>query len=175
MMQETVIHCGAHKHLVGILTEPATEALSPDAPIAVILNAGIVHRVGPYRLHVELARALAEVGFRACRFDLSGLGDSAPRRELSDPQERAILDGKEVFDQLQSRTGVDRFVVIGLCSGSFHAHQLSLRDPRVTGAVFLDGIAFATRSHRLRSLRRKFSYRFLRNAIKRRLCNLMPG
>ncbi len=180
MLHETVLRFGPNDQLVGVLTEPAIDANSAnnsskaDSPIAVFLNAGVVHRVGPHRMNVQIARALADAGYRSLRIDLSGLGDSAIRSDATSAAERALLDIHDAFDKLQELTGVDRFAVIGLCSGSFHAHQISLIDQRVCGAVFIDGFAFATRQHRRRKLYKKLSFRFVRNAIKRRVLKLTP-
>src|SRR5205823_3052307 len=45
----------------------------------VLLDAGATYRIGPNRLHVELARRLARDGDLVLRIDQSGIGDSAPR------------------------------------------------------------------------------------------------
>jgi hypothetical protein len=46
-------------------------------------NAGMLHRVGPYRLHVRLARDLARMGFSSLRVDLADTGDSPLRPGLT--------------------------------------------------------------------------------------------
>lgn len=56
-MTEQALRFGPEKKLIGILNCP--ERFEKDFPTALILNAGIVHRVGPFRIHVDLARALA--------------------------------------------------------------------------------------------------------------------
>ncbi len=180
MVHEIVLRFGPNDQLVGVLTEPATDANSTknsskaNSPIAVFLNAGVVHRVGPHRMNVQIARALADAGYRSLRIDLSGLGDSPIRTDATGAAQRALIDIQDAFDKLRDLTGVDRFAVIGLCSGSFHAHQISLIDQRVCGAVFIDGFAFATRKHRRRKIYKILSFRFVRNLIKRRMLKLTP-
>lgn len=171
-MRERVLRFGPGENLVGILTEPSPNRLVTQAPIAVLLNAGIVHRVGPFRLNVELARALAAVGVRTLRIDLSGLGDSENRSDAVNSIERAIRDTQAAFEKLELLTSIRQFVLFGLCSGSHYAHQVCLADDRVVGAAFMDGYAFTTPQHRSRRIRSKLRYRFLRNAIKRRLLRL---
>jgi len=150
--QERVCHFGPKGGLFGILTTPDDASAVKDAPIALILNAGIVHRVGPFRLHVDLARQLADAGYSTLRLDLSGLGDSAQRT-----------------GNLQKETGVNRFVIIGLCSGAYNAHQVSVKDDRIVGSVFMDGIVFRTLGFFWRhKVGRLLKPRFWRNSIKRR-------
>ncbi|TWT68939.1 alpha/beta fold hydrolase [Crateriforma conspicua] len=139
-------------------------------PMALILNAGVVHRSGPFRLHVDLARALATAGYECMRIDLSGLGDSAVRLDSKPGENRALLDAKDAMTRMADVSGCDRFVVIGLCSGAYNGHKVASQEDRVVGAVFLDGLAFPTRKHlRRRRWQKALRFRFWRNAIKRRL------
>ena len=170
-MKETVIKFGPNKSLLGILTEPDNDKLVAGSPTAVILNAGITHRVGPFRLHVNLARELAESGYRSLRLDLSGLGDSQIRDGKKSLSERAELDVKDAFDALGEKLGLDKFVLIGLCSGAFNSHRISVAEDRVVGAVFMDGIAFRTPGFYLRQYMGYLRPRKWRNAIKRRLAS----
>jgi hypothetical protein len=41
-------------------------------------------------------------------------------------------------------------VLVGLCSGAQNAHVVASTDPRVSGAVFLDGYAYRTLGYKLR-------------------------
>ena len=67
---ETPIQMGKSGALFGILTRA-----SASREIGVlILNAGLLHHVGPFRLHVLLARLLGERGFTTLRMDQSGKG-----------------------------------------------------------------------------------------------------
>ena len=170
-MQESVIQFGPENGLIGLLTTPDESVRVANAPTAVILNAGIVHRIGPFRLHVDIARQLAAAGYSTLRIDLSGLGDSLPRTEKLHGENRAVLDVANAFDCLKANHGADKFVLLGLCSGAFNAHQVAVRDERVVGAVFIDGIVFPTTGYFWRhTVGRLLKPRFYRNAIKRRSC-----
>lgn len=166
-MSEEVFRFGPAEKLMGILSRPS-ESLG-DAPVALMLNAGIVHRVGPFRLHVDLARTLAEQGYASLRLDLSGLGDSEVRTELADGEDRFALDVADAMNALHEAIGVQAFVPIGLCSGAYNSHQVLIANERAAGGVFLDGIVYETDGHRRRKWQRRLRYRFLRNAIKKRV------
>jgi len=128
-----------------------------------------VHRVGPFRVHVDIARQLAAKGFSTLRLDLSGLGDSAARTGKYEIEDRALLDVNDAMDFLQEETGVNRFTLLGLCSGAYNAHCVAVKDERIVGSVFMDGIVFRTAGYHIRRFLSFFRFRFWRNAIKRRL------
>ncbi len=169
-MKEQIFYFGSEQNQFGILTAP-NDDFKPSAPVAVILNAGIVHHIGPFRLHVNLARQLADSGFTTLRMDLSGLGESAARvGKVDSTENRAVFDVNQAMDQLSKQMGANEFVVIGLCSGAYNAHHTALADERIVGAVFLDGIVFRTVGYYLRNGFNRFTKpRFWRNAFKRRL------
>ena len=73
-MREEAHRFGRARHLVGIVGLPDT---APGETGVIVLNAGLVHRIGPFRLHVELTRRLGAAGYPTLRFDLSTLGDSS--------------------------------------------------------------------------------------------------
>ena len=81
---------GDAKSLVGIVTDPATGNGRAERPAALLLNAGLTYRVGPNRLYVKIARALASQGLVTLRFDLSGIGDSRARDDDVPLEQRAI-------------------------------------------------------------------------------------
>jgi len=140
-MKEQAIAFGPGENMVGILTEPDAPT---KAPPLVIFNSGFIHRVGPGRLAVDIARRAADVGVSTLRFDFSGIGDSAPRVPPLDPIACGIADSREAMDHLSAAYGAQKFVLLGLCSGARHAYHVALADPRVVGAVMLDGYAFPT-------------------------------
>ena len=170
-MRERAIQFGSHSGLVGIVTLPD----QPATPKCALLmaNIGLHHRAGPYRLFTELARRVAGRGLLALRFDLSGLGDSTPRSGTLGDVERGVLDMSEAMDWLQSKLGVERFILIGLCSGVDAIHPVATRDTRVTGAIFIDGYTYPTvgqfiRRHTVRylQLRRWTRYFARRRAVR---------
>ncbi len=140
---------GESGSLTGVVTLPPGDLGAPEPaaaarPFVVILNAGLMHRVGPFRMAVDLARRLASGGSRVLRFDLSGIGDSPPRPGPATVEERALRDGHEVMSFLAERYGARRFAVGGLCTGAINAHRLGAADERVAALFLLDGYAYST-------------------------------
>ncbi len=153
-MTEKALLFGRGKSLVGVLTEPGAKAL-PDAPALVLLNAGVLHRVGPNRLHVQLARALAEAGFASLRFDLSGVGDSRARKGARSFASAVEEDVRDALDLLQATTGADRFAAMGICSGADNALRVATVDHRIAGVVLVDGYNLATVGYGLQVYRER--------------------
>jgi pimeloyl-ACP methyl ester carboxylesterase len=144
-MKEHAFLFGAHKSLVGIVTEPPGDAGASGVPPRlgfVFLNAGVIHRVGPSRLYVALARSLTELGCVSARFDHSGVGDSAVRRDGMPFEESAIAEAREAMDWLQGTRGVERFVLAGLCSGAVTSFEAAVADDRVVGVVMINPQGF---------------------------------
>lgn len=131
-------------NLVGILTQPDPEVAREGAPAFVMLNSGILHRVGASRTHVRLARALAAEGFTSLRFDFSGIGDSETRRDALPIEERFVSESREAMDYLAATTGIDRFVLGGLCSGADGGFFTALADDRVVGLWQIDAFCYRT-------------------------------
>lgn len=143
-MIEEPLHFGDGGRLFGVLTLPAeqAQAASGEAPVFVLLSAGLLHRVGPARLHVRLARELAGIGLRTLRVDLSGVGDSTPRTGMTN-QQSVAADFEEIGRAVESRLGRTPMVVGGLCAGADNAIRITLTDPRVVGMLLLDPVCFS--------------------------------
>jgi dienelactone hydrolase len=135
---EQALLLGPRKSLVGVITKPTAASAEDARPMIVILNSGIVHRVGANRMTVQLARALADAGYTTARFDLSGIGDSEPRTEALPPLDAALADIREALDSLETARKARRFVLVGLCSGANHAAIYAGSDDRVIGSVLLE-------------------------------------
>lgn len=131
---------GEARTLVGIVTAPPKGAVPVTAFL--MLNAGVVHRVGPNRIYVTAARRLAEEGFLTVRFDMSGLGDSASRRDSVPFDQASVLETCAVMSAVQHDYGVSQFVTVGLCSGAVVAFRAAVADARVLGAVLINPQGF---------------------------------
>ncbi len=138
-MNERALLIGRSGSLVGVVTDPASAPSGDNKPAVVFLNAGMLHRVGPNRIYVNLARQVAGAGFTALRFDLSGIGDSLARRDGMPFRESALIETREVMSYLQSKRNIDRFILLGICSGADAAFEVACRDQRVAGAVLING------------------------------------
>ena len=118
----------------GLLSLPS--AADACGTTVVLFNSGIMHRAGPFRVTVRLARALAALGYATVRFDFPGVGDSLQHAD------RPILEiTRDILDRVQAQTHCDRFVVGGICSAADLGWQLALDDSRVIGVIMLDGLA----------------------------------
>jgi len=136
----------------GIVTRPrdagGTRATTSAGPGIVLLNSGAVHRVGPNRLWVELARRWAARGATVLRVDLSGLGDSAPRPGAGENvvySPHAARDVAAALAWLREQPGVGRCHLLGLCSGGYHAFEAAVAGQRVASCVVINPLTFAWR------------------------------
>jgi len=137
-MIERIVQFGSVASLSGVLTEPTAERAVPDVAPVLLINSGILHKVGSCRLYVKLARALAEAGVPSLRFDLSGLGDSDVRKDALAFEESAVAETQEAMDYLTRLRGWTRFQLAGLCSGADVAHMTAVVDSRVVGMGSID-------------------------------------
>ena len=165
--REKAVTFGRSGTLVGIITEAAPGSHTAGKPAFVMLNSGILHRVGSCRLHVQVARALSAAGFTTLRFDYSGVGDSDSRRETLPFEQSAVVETQEAMDYLTRVKGIQKFVLMGLCSGADMSHQTALADERVTGIVEIDGWVHRTLGHYVRHYApRIFRPKVWRNSIR---------
>ena len=140
MPREEILRAGRERSLVGV-------ASLPDPSMAqrcgvVLLNAGLVHRVGPARLWVTLARRLSALGHPALRLDFSGIGDSPDATDSARFETRAAREACAAMDALGELAQVQRFALIGLCSGAEIAFKAALEDSRVCALVLVNAPRF---------------------------------
>lgn len=137
IFKEQAVLLGPRGSLVAIITRPLDSRQSAE-PAVVILNTGIVHRVGHHRMYVTLSRILAAAGRTVVRFDFSGIGDSPARSDGLTPLMSGLQDIREALDSLEGLRLGSRFVLVGLCSGADQAVLYGHADPRVVGLVLMD-------------------------------------
>ena len=110
----------------------------------ILFNAGVIHRAGPHRLNVQIARKLAEQGIPSLRFDLAGLHDSASPCGTLAFETQAIADLRSAMNVLGEARKVDRFALFGFCPGAYHGYLTALADERMAGLVMYDVYHYMT-------------------------------
>lgn len=123
------------EHLFGILHTP-----NNSAELGVlIVTGGPTYRVGPQRMNIILARALADVGISVMRFDFRGTGDSDGERRTPRQGEDVHRDIKAALDLFYEKQPALQGVLIwGLCRGAIRTLQYAPHDSRVRGIVLLN-------------------------------------
>ncbi len=160
-MTEVCCQFGEYRQLAGILTEPTT---IPSRAL-ILINAGLIPKLGPFRLYVDLARRLARDGIATLRFDLGGIGDS--RQELTNLplRERTHLEIAAAVAEVRRRYPALREIVLGgLCSGAEDALRFAEREPTITGVVMIDPFAYRTSGWEWRHVKHRITRRALRAA-----------
>lgn len=168
-MKEKAILFGSASSLVGIVTEPSLAPRGRTLPAVVILSAGILHRVGPNRLYVKMARALAATGFVVFRFDFSGIGDSSIRCDSAPFEKSAVSETQEAMSLLVSTMNIETFVLMGICSGADVAFKTACCDDRVAGIVGING--YYLEEYPAKKLRSYVKRRIQRSYYLNRLLN----
>ena len=143
------LSAAVHGNLFGIVTLPRASQASAARPAVVFLNTGADHHIGPNRMYVPMARELAARGFLSFRFDLAGLGDSSPSRgeeHITYPN-GAVQDIAEAIALLRTTYGVDRVVLVGLCSGAYFAIRAALADLPVAMCMAINPPLYSDNGH----------------------------
>lgn len=144
-IREQAIRFGLDDRFFGVVSEPAARPPDPERPTLIFLNPGAVHHIGSNRMYVEMARRLAQQGFRVLRLDLSGLGDSwvaADGNQHHLYSRVTVGDAQAAMERLAISYAARHFVLIGLCSGAYTAFHTAGVDPRVSGLVLLNPQTF---------------------------------
>jgi len=160
-MREQVVFFGKSKSLVGVITEPHSASENGCYPAVIILNAGLLHRIGPNRLYVKIARLMATSGFFVLRFDFSGIGDSNARTDNLPFDKSSISETQEAMNYIGSIRSIKNFILVGICSGANVAFNTACLDHRVVGVIGINGSY--SDSQELEGLNQ-----YLKNSIKER-------
>jgi exosortase A-associated hydrolase 1 len=134
--------------LYGILSVPAA---SCQRGVLVVVG-GPQYRVGSHRQFALLARALAQNGIAAMRFDYRGMGDSEGEARSFEAVEDDLRAAIDAF--MNAVPGMREVVLWGLCDAASAVTMYAARDARVSGLVLLnpwvrtvDSIARTTLRH----------------------------
>jgi dienelactone hydrolase len=135
---ERVVSFGENLH--GVLCEPERPAIGE--PAVLFCNTGGDPRAGAGGFATMTARHLAAQGVTSLRFDFAGIGDSPMRGDearchvFETPRE-ADADAAVDFLADHCHEGI---VVVGICSGAYHALRTGWRNPKVTGVFAVSPI-----------------------------------
>jgi pimeloyl-ACP methyl ester carboxylesterase len=142
--REEAFMFGPSSQLLGILCEPDERHEARTSDAVIFLNVGSNHRVGSNRMYVMMARTLAARGITSLRFDVSGIGDSVSTAGVENRlyARDAVLDARAAMDALKAQREVERFFLVGLCSGAYLAFQTAHVDERVAGQVLINSQTF---------------------------------
>ncbi|TWU60839.1 Alpha/beta hydrolase family protein [Rubripirellula tenax] len=151
---------GEYEHLLGVWRVAAEPTLSSVA--AIMVTPGMLHHVGPNRLHVDLAESLSSLGIASLRFDLSGIGESLGVGVGGRSIDRAADEIRQAINWIEEHAGITQFVLFGLCSGADDSIHAALRDQRVVGVVAMDGCGYPTLLYHWYRFTRHFLPRVLR-------------
>ena len=141
--EEAVDFSVLHGQLNAIVSRSATGLASGHTLL--LLNAGATRRVGPSRIHVELARQWASLGHCVVRLDLSGLGDSAPLQGRPDTvvySPSAVQEVCRVVELLRAQPGTAQVHLMGLCAGAYHGFKAAVQGARIDSVIAINPLTF---------------------------------
>lgn len=171
---------GSGAHLAGVLTVPH----SPNGiTILIPWGGGAYPSSGKNRIRTRLARALAEDGYHAFRFDYEGVGESGGVYRVADMRSAFRSDILSAL-RLLEREGLHRVIVVANCIGGFSSVTSAHKMPGLEGMVIVR--APVSRDHQqvqgaersvadwLRGVKR-FKLRYLRDPRRRATYRKMLG
>lgn len=143
---ERADHIGPAPALLSLLSAPADEAVRQQGHMGILmLNAGAIRLLGPNGMYVPLARTWASQGHTVLRVDIGGLGDSPPYAGSPDNvvySPNALSDVRRAIAHLQAQPGVRQVVILGLCSGAYHAFKSAAHGLPVDAVVMINPLTF---------------------------------
>lgn len=163
-VRDTPVRFGANANLFGILSAPVEPQGQRGRTALVFVSTGSNHHIGPNRMYVTQARALASMGFPALRMDIGGVGESpasAGQRDNHIFARHSIGEVHCAIDYLKTQ-GVEQVVLVGICSGAYLAFRGAIAEPAVSSIVMVNPQNFNWREGDSLELRRRKGIRSLR-------------
>ena len=145
LIRESVQGLDPTGRLLSVVTEPASGAAAAARRAILLLNAGATHHIGPGRMYADIARRAAAAGMTAMRMDISGIGDSVAFPGQADNvvySPRAVREVLLAVEALRGRFKVNQVVLMGLCSGAYHALKAALARSPVDMVIMLNPLTF---------------------------------
>jgi len=137
-IKESLVQFGENGELNGIVTHPRDEKTSQIGVI--LLNAGFLHKVGPNRIYVKIARGLSSIeNCTVLRFDFSGIGDSPSSSSNQSHKNRKSSEIQASIDFICEKYNVPNIILIGFCSGADAAFDFLGKDNRTKGTILING------------------------------------
>lgn len=131
--------------IVARSAQPGPRARGSERQLLLLLNSGAVHRIGPSRLYVDSARALAARGMTVARIDLAGLGDSPAKAGEAENQTyppAAVAVVQAALRGLVQQYDIADVHIAGICSGAFHALTVAIAGERLRSAVIINPLIY---------------------------------
>jgi alpha/beta superfamily hydrolase len=125
--------------LCAVETRPDTQAHSDRW--VVFFNAAGVRHIGPNRMWVRFARALAAAGTCSLRVDVRGVGDGGGEEFVGGVEayyDPVVWDDSHVLAECARTLGARRLVLVGLCSGATAAFQVARQRDDVPAVVMMN-------------------------------------
>lgn len=142
---ERPVHFGPGGALFGILSTPLQSKARRASVGVLFITVGSNLHIGPNRMYVTQARAMAAMGFTALRMDIGGVGESPPSAGRQENQLYAIHSTEDVAAAirfLKEQHGVDHIVLIGVCSGAYLSFHTALSQPLTAAVVLINPQTF---------------------------------
>lgn len=141
-VEQPLTFMSAGEQVVGMWHAPQGVA---GAASAVVLCHGFTgNKAESHRLFVEMARALAESGWGALRFDFRGSGDSAGRFvDMSVSGEVADTHAALAYVRQRPDVNPDQVLLLGLSMGGMVAALTAGGDPAIRAVVLWNPVAHA--------------------------------
>ena len=170
-VMETPAFFGPGQRFFGMVSEPVEPKNDRRRTGVVFVNVGSNHHIGPNRMYVRQARALAALGFLAMRMDIGGVGESLANEGQRDNtlySKRSVTDVQAAVAYLREVQQVERVVLVGVCSGAYLAFHSGLEDTTLASVVLINPQTFHWRegdSLALKTSQNIRSMRFYRSRL----------
>lgn len=147
-VRERPCRFGADGQFFGIITEPLRPQGERARTAILFVSVGSNLHVGPNRMYVTQARALASLGFVCLRMDIGGVGESPPtagHRENHLYARHSVGDVREAIRMLREQLQISQVVLTGVCSGAYLSYHAATEDSGIASVILINPQTFTWR------------------------------